>query len=516
VDEQMLLLNVRDRGFLDLAGPLWLDQSAPLGWLALERLLLTLGPSEPAVRLLSTAFGVATLVTAWWIARRWMTALAGTAFVLLCAFGEWIVFFTLELKHYSADMFGSLVVPAAAAWAIEGAGDRAFGRRIMIWWTVAALLQWFSNGALFTTPLCAVVLVIQIARRDRRAWTAAVIGAAVWLASFAANDALVLRHAAANAYLRNYWEFAFPPVSDGAAATLAWILKQLAPFARKPGGSGWPLLFWTSWMVGVSYAVVRKRTHGIAIATVPIAAFGLAVLHIVPPFERLAMWVVPSVYVGIAYSLDAAVALLAASGKPRAIRAAASAVVAFVALLVCSDIVRLGGRALTHRPRSNYGLDDRSAVRTLLANHRAGDAVMTTHFGLAALWWYGGIRIDGNDRGGHLPDGSPIFELHYVSADGGCRHHKDRLAAVVADYPRAAVYLGFRMNVEPPGFDTFVLDEMRRRGTLDAYKAYAEQSRVAVFDLKNRPAELAIVPSEQPEDAPPLAGCLSVGPAARW
>jgi hypothetical protein len=37
VDEEMLLLNVRDRRFTQLAGALWLDQSAPLGWLALER-----------------------------------------------------------------------------------------------------------------------------------------------------------------------------------------------------------------------------------------------------------------------------------------------------------------------------------------------------------------------------------------------------------------------------------------------------------------------------------------------
>jgi hypothetical protein len=47
VDEEMVLLNVRDRGFARLAGALWLDQSAPLGWLALERLaLLTLGTDE--------------------------------------------------------------------------------------------------------------------------------------------------------------------------------------------------------------------------------------------------------------------------------------------------------------------------------------------------------------------------------------------------------------------------------------------------------------------------------------
>src|SRR5262245_41098739 len=116
----MLLLNVRDRGFAQLAGALWLDQSAPLGWLALERLaLLTLGTDERAVRLLTVVFGIGTLFTGVWIGRRWMSPAGATVLVLLCALGEWIVFFTLELKHYSSDTFWALFLPALAVWALE-------------------------------------------------------------------------------------------------------------------------------------------------------------------------------------------------------------------------------------------------------------------------------------------------------------------------------------------------------------------------------------------------------------
>ena len=60
LDEEMIALNFRDRPFAGLGGRLWLDQSAPLGWLALQRLvLLTLGSSELAIRALPAAFGVA-------------------------------------------------------------------------------------------------------------------------------------------------------------------------------------------------------------------------------------------------------------------------------------------------------------------------------------------------------------------------------------------------------------------------------------------------------------------------
>ena len=50
------------------------------------------------------------------------------------------------------------------------------------------------------------------------------------------------------------------------------------------------------------------------------------------------------------------------------------------------------------------------------------------------------------------------------------------------------VYLGFRTNVEPPGFDRLVLEELGRRGRLVGYRRYAEDSHVALFDLTERPA----------------------------
>jgi hypothetical protein len=34
LDEEMIAINIRDRSFTELAGPLWLGQSAPYGWLA--------------------------------------------------------------------------------------------------------------------------------------------------------------------------------------------------------------------------------------------------------------------------------------------------------------------------------------------------------------------------------------------------------------------------------------------------------------------------------------------------
>jgi hypothetical protein len=541
VDEEMLLLNVRDRGFAGLAGPLWLDQSAPLGWLALERLvLLTLGSGERAVRLVTVLFGMATLATAVWIGRRWMTPVGAAILALLCSIGQWMVFFTLELKHYSADMFLAMLLPALGAWALEAEdGSNGLKRRITVWWTVAVIGQWFGNGALFVTPGCAVVLFVECWRRGWRAASWNAVAGFVWLASFGLLYLLVLRHALGNAYLQNYWSFAFPPASAGVIGTLGWLLGQFEPFAVKPAGTSLGGMFWLASAAGIVLAIATTRRGlasrgdfqpgllGLMVGTVPLSAAVLAVLHLVPTFERLALWVVPALYVGVGLCADASLSLASppapapatAGRKDRRGRLALAVVAAVGAGAVCVDIFQQGTAALSARPQSNYGLDDRRSVRWLMTMRQPGDALMTTHFGLAALWWYGRLDISGPLRGGSLRDGTPIFEVGHLPPGRDCDQAAERMNAALNGHARVLVYLGFRLNVEAPGFDRLVLEHLGRRGSLVGYQPYAEESRVAIFDLGKAPLKkvtIPLAPGEHPAEMPAAIGCLAIKPASRW
>src|SRR5262245_59856081 len=103
LDEEMIAIHIRDRGAADLDGTLSLEQAAPYGWLVLERAtFLTFGPAERALRFFPFFFGVALLGVAVWVGSRWMTAAGASALVFLCAAGQWVSFYALELKHYSA------------------------------------------------------------------------------------------------------------------------------------------------------------------------------------------------------------------------------------------------------------------------------------------------------------------------------------------------------------------------------------------------------------------------------
>ena len=86
LDEQMVLLNARDRTLTELMRPLWLDQAAPIGWMTLQHLVIAVfGSSDRAMRAVPVLCGIATIWVAWWMAMRWMRPLAAAVLVLAAA-----------------------------------------------------------------------------------------------------------------------------------------------------------------------------------------------------------------------------------------------------------------------------------------------------------------------------------------------------------------------------------------------------------------------------------------------
>ena len=503
VDEEMIALNFRDRPFTRLAGPLWLGQSAPLGWLFAQRaVLLTLGTSELVLRLIPLMCGIGLLIAAAWVGLRWMGAIAAMTLVAMLTAGEWISHYTFELKHYSADTFWALLLPALAVWALEQ-NDQASRarRRWTLWWLTAAAGQLFANGAMLVTPASAVVMFAVIFRRGGvRHVTPFVAASAIWFVTFTAHYWLSLQYTQNSRFLWTIWGGEVRPESAGLVETVRWLAGRLEPIAWRPGGATAPLLFWIAATAG--FLVGRRRLLGVMFVVVPLSAVLLAVLRLVPLYDRFALWMVPALYVGVALLLDTGVHHTVGGWTSRRwIRVASGAVFVTAALSAAADVVAQGRRHLDIGvpADNNHGVDDRTAVKWLLAQTRPGDAVVATRLGWPGIWWYGSIPLSPRPPGGKLPGGVPMIEMYHQRID--C---SGDFAALAAEFRRLIVYVGFPDH--EPEFRGLVVEELRAVGRIVESRDFAALSRVLIVETGGAPAV----------QASPREECVGVGTARRW
>ena len=516
LDEEMIAINIRDRSFAELAGPLWLGQSAPYGWLALQRgAVLTLGDRERSLRVVPLLFGVATLAAAVVVGQRWLSAAGAASFVLLCAFGRWVGHFRFEAKHYTADIFWALLLPAVAAWTIEAPNAPARIRRFAIWCGLAAIGQWFANGALFVTPACGLFLLAALWRRDgvRAAVQAASLGL-VWLISFGVYYQVSVRHTVASDFLWTYWSNELPGSTLGFTGTIQWLLNRLQPIAINPGGAttSW-VGFWGAAVCGFAFG--SRHALSVALAAVVVSLFVFAAAGLVPLYERFSIWGVPALYFGIALLVDRMVRVSWEAARSRRwVTLVVASIMAAAAGLVCAEIVRRGWSDVLVRPSlDNHGLDDRAAVRWLMEQRQPGDAIVTTRLAWPAIWWYGRMPVVQQDASdGEAAAETNMYELVHLS---GPECGSTRIREILRDHPRVLLHLGFRDF--PTGFDELTLRRFDESGAVRNYREFTSYSKAAVIDLREPPSGAASpIAGRSASEGPPLAGCVGLQPMRHW
>ena len=507
LDEESIALNIRDRGVLDLAGSLWLGQSAPLGWLIIQHAIVRLfGTSELVLRFFPLAVGLATIGAAVWIGRRWFNIAGQAMLVILCGLSQWFVHYRFEVKHYTADTFFALLLPALVVWALEAPTASTRLRHATFWWITAGVGLWLANGAMLVAPTCALVLVGITWRRDGFGSAAriAAIGS-VWLIAFAAHYELSLRATLQSQYLQDFW--ASPPST---------ILERFRDLASNPGGSDLWIVFWISAAAGFAFG--RKRLLAGTFVLIPMSAWIFGLLGVVPFRERLALWISPALYVGIALCADRIAAVGFDAYRARRWLVVAIAVLcAAIEVRLSADVIR-GGRAVlagASYPNVKQGVNDRQGVRWLLRQLRPGDAVATTRMGWPGVWWYGQVRLaDGQARDGQL--GSGVVEYQIAPRGDDCR--PGELAERFEGHERVLVYLGFRDL--PAGYDAVIMRRFSEAGAISGFRTFGDTSWAAVVDLRSSPDGHLFQPpaatASQKQAAPLANGCISVGPSRLW
>jgi hypothetical protein len=477
--------------------------------------LLTAGSGERPLRAVPLIFGIATVAAAVWVGQRWFTRVGAILLVLICWIGTLLAQYRFEAKHYTADAFFALLLPALAVWATEAATKTDRRRRTLVWWAIAAAGHWFAYGALFVFPACAVCLFAFVWRRDgaREAMRFATAGL-VWLVSFGLHYYVAIQYTHHNEFLKTYWQDHLPPATAGVAETLRWLGGRLEPLAWHPGGSN---LFVGFWGVATAGFVFGNRRFGALLATITLSAFAFAAMGVVPLYERFALWIVPALYLGIAFFVDRAMRFtLDGIVRGRPVQLVLGAFVAFSGLHVTWDIVARGRR--DHRVNTavpgRHTLNDRDSVEWLMLYRRPGDAVAATQLSWPAIWWYGNLPLPDADpsiQSQHLEPA--MYEIQHVPG-GGCQ--QSSLAAAFHGHRRVLVYLGFRDVTD--GFAELLLPTLDGVGAVKAYTEFGDVSRAVVIDLEPNAVDSVIgKPWLNPADKVKRGdGCVGVRPMKRW
>ena len=500
IDEEAIALTVREHSFAQMAGPVWLATTAPLGWLIAERAaILVGGAGEIVLRFIPMWFGAGTLLAAVWIGRRWLNLPGALVLVMLCAANRTMVLYWFEAKQYTADAFWALLLPALVVWAIEADDDRQRRRRAAGWWVTATIGQWLANGAAIVTPGCALVLIAASWRLHRRAvWTIATLGL-IWVAGALLHYEFAMRYTLNSAYLYDYWAASFPPRSVGPAGAVLWMFNRLPVLALNPVGTELWLVLWILALCGFAFA--SNRVLGAVFATVPFTAFALAGFRIVPLYGRFVLWIAPALAVGVGLAVDRAARVTFEGVRRRNVaRLAVGVVVAAGVIRLCDDMVARGGGESfqLERPAFKQNLDDRAAVRWLMARRQPGDAILATKLAWPAIWWYGEVPI-GTDAAAHgrMPDGGAM-DLVTPELDQDCTITP--LLESLRGHRRVLVYVGFPDF--PDGFPFRLLRRLNELGPITALQRFGKIGQAAVVDLSSDPQT--------------SSGCIAVQPAIPW
>jgi hypothetical protein len=227
-DEAALALNVLEQPFTGLLGPLAYTQAAPVGFLLLTKLVvLLLGASEYALRLVPFTAAVASIGLFYAVAKRILPAPGATAALALLALASPLVNYGCQLKPYAVDaciMLGLLLhfSTRPAPGHLRGAVRLA---------VLGAGAVWLSYPSVFVLAGLGTPLLLQsLCGRDWK--RVALLGGAYgfWVANAAWLYLVSERWMATDPHVVRYWSAGFMPLPP-------WSLEQLRWFSRTLGGT---------------------------------------------------------------------------------------------------------------------------------------------------------------------------------------------------------------------------------------------------------------------------------------
>jgi hypothetical protein len=380
LDEVLLATNILTRSFRGLLAPLDNDQGAPVGFLILEKLAVTIvGGSEYGLRLVPLIAGLVSLPLFWFVARRLLDvriALLATALFAVC---EPLIYYSSEAKQYGVDVVVTLAIVLAALRVMEEPAQTA---RLVTFAIVGLVSVWFSHPAVFVLAGTGATIIIWewlYGRRSDAFRLAAV--AALWVVSFGLHYVLFMRALGKNNYLMEYWTArgGFMPWPPG-PRSVTWFPRAFWEVfrdrARAPVNLLLPEIAIFAFVLGVVGLFLKTRKVLVFLAAPVALALLAAVVRKYPFSERLILFTTPLFLLVIAAGVGFVYDSVGQRGRLIAVLLAAALLLPSAAN-AAKNLVRPPGRE-----------EMKPVLRHVAKNWRAGDMLYVYYAGAKVFDYY--------------------------------------------------------------------------------------------------------------------------------
>ena len=378
-DELSLTYNLLNRSPLELTTkPLEFEQVAPIGFLLLEKLLITIfGQSDYFLRLPAFLAGCISLV----LIQHLLTKTGGKYGNLfaLCAFafGNYLIYYSSELKQYETDVLICLILTllfyqhfAKETTIQDFLGLGAFG----------AVALCFSHPALFVCMAVGLALYIHYWKDKQKLIWVSIVGL-LWVGVFLTIYFVLLRYQTRSEYLITFWGnllsyMPVPPWRD-----LGWFPKALnGLFFVVAGLSSGLILVSLIYLVGFWAFLEQKNWQFAYFLIIPIGLNMIASGFQKFPFHgRLILYLLPLIFLVLGKGIDTIIARI--HNRP-------AANIAFLGLMILL-LKPIGPTVNTYLFTQKYVRDDLKPVLSFMKdNKQTGDLAYLYHYAVGTYTYY--------------------------------------------------------------------------------------------------------------------------------
>ena len=305
LDEALLSINLLDKSFGELLGSLHFLQTAPPGFLLIEKSAETvLGDAEWSLRLFPLLASLASMFLFGYAARRVLALPAAALAVALFAVSEPLLERVAEVKPYSVDVAVATLLIALTLWVLEVPRHKML-RRVAVLGIAGLCVVWLSFPAAFSLAAAVIALgVYALETGSRRLILGTVVVGTLALAMFAAV------YAVASSNLGRTSAAIFAGGSDQSPVRRVEIAQDAWSTFVNPGGfeNGTHALAALLACFGALAFARRGYLHLLALFTTPaLLALVAAALDLYPLGGRFSLYLVPFLLILVARGAQALV-----------------------------------------------------------------------------------------------------------------------------------------------------------------------------------------------------------------